>query len=153
MFDRFQGKILDFGSLGTIEYRLTKIVCFPIFRIPDELQLDKARLVYMVYNGTSQHPLFILCWALCVIINVAEVEFLKSKEVLDLDLIRTISPKIDHLRPSETAPATKGTEVVLFTPSSHILNIDIRSKDNNKQNHYFTCPMYFRINLQTQNNL
>ena len=85
----------------------------------------------MVYNGTSQHPLFILCWALCVIINVAEVKFLKSKEVLDLDLIRTISPKIDHLRPSETAPATKGTEVVLFTTSSYTLtlNIDIRIKE------------------------
>ena len=115
------------GPLGTIEYRQTKIECFPIFRIPGELQLDKARMVYMVYNGTSQQPLFILCWALCVIINVAEVKFLKSKEVLDLDLIRTISPKIDHLRPSETAPATKGTEVVLFTPSSHILNIYINN--------------------------
>ena len=83
----------------------------------------------MVYNGTSQQPLFILCWELCVIINVAEVKFLRSKEVLDLDLIRTISPKIDHLRPSETAPATKGTEVILFTPSSQILNIDIKDKN------------------------
>ena len=83
----------------------------------------------MVYNGTSQQPLFILCVALCVIINVAEVKFLRSKEVLDLDLIRTISPKIDHLRPSETAPATKGTEVILFTPSSQILNIDIKDKN------------------------
>ena len=83
----------------------------------------------MVYNGTSQQPLFILCVALCVIINVAEVKFLKSKEVLDLDLIRTISPKIDHLRPSETAPATKGTEVILLTPSSQILNIDIKDKN------------------------
>ena len=84
----------------------------------------------MVYNGTSQQPLFILCWELCVIINVAEVKFLKSKEVLDLDLIRTISPKIDHLRPSETAPVTKGTEVILFNPSFHVLNIYIKSKDN-----------------------
>ena len=86
---------------------------------------------------------------LCVIINVAEVKFLKSKEVLDLDLIRTISPKIDHLRPSETAPATKGTEVILFNPSFHVLNIYIKSKDENNRNHDFTFPMHFRINLQT----
>ena len=83
----------------------------------------------MVYNGTSQQPLFILCWELCVIINVAEVKFLRSKEVLDLDLIRTISPKIDHLRPSETAPVTKGTEVILFNPSLHVLNIFIRTSN------------------------
>ena len=89
----------------------------------------------MVYNGTSQQPLFILCWELCVIINVAEVKFLRSKEVLDLDLIRTIEPKIDHLRPSETVPATKGTEVILFNPSFHVLNIYIKSKDKNKRNH------------------
>ena len=100
----------------------------------------------MVYNGTSQQPLFILCWELCVIINVAEVKFLRSKEVLDLDLIRTISPKIDHLRPSETAPVTKGIEVILFTPSSYTLNIDIGSRDKNKPNQYFYCPMHFRMN-------
>ena len=142
MLDIFQVKILHWNTQNyglPIDRKITKNNYVPIFRIPGELQLDKARMVYMVYNGTSQQPLFILCWELCVIINVAEVKFLKSKEVLDLDLIRTISPKIDHLRPSETAPVTKGIEVILFTPSSYTLNIDIGSRDKNKPNQYFSC--------------
>ena len=55
LLDIFQVKILHWNTQNyglPIDRKITKNNYVPIFRIPGELQLDKARMVYMVYNGT-----------------------------------------------------------------------------------------------------